>query len=204
MVASPCLMEHSIALLNRWARIRGYGRQSSSRTLDDAERRVLALPSTLEAVRTWAHHPLIPGLGHVPRRPPSLRPWPACTPGLMSREIGSISALDTNQTLLQRAGMVSKYVGLGMRLEPADHPSPFYPSTPPPHMSHDDPPQACLCIRNIAARGPSLRQSMLDDGCEAVLRDAGKVAGCVDEAYMALRDLRCEVRRSCGIVMSHS
>lgn len=53
--------------------------------------------------------------------------------------------------------------------------------------------QACLCIRNIAARGPDLRQTMLDEGCEAALRDAGKISGCVDEAYMALRDLRCEV-----------
>lgn len=53
--------------------------------------------------------------------------------------------------------------------------------------------QACLCIRNIAARGPDLRQTMLDEGCEAALRDAGKISRCVDEAYMALRDLRCEV-----------
>ncbi|CAM9719548.1 unnamed protein product [Ectocarpus fasciculatus] len=53
--------------------------------------------------------------------------------------------------------------------------------------------QACLCIRNIAARGPSLRPAMLDEGCEAVLREAGKLRGCVDEAYGALRDLQCEV-----------
>ncbi|CAN0352096.1 unnamed protein product [Ascophyllum nodosum] len=53
--------------------------------------------------------------------------------------------------------------------------------------------QACLCIRNIAARGPSLRSAMLDEGCETALREAGKLRGCVDEAYGALRDLRCEV-----------
>ncbi|CAM9428830.1 unnamed protein product [Ectocarpus sp. 12 AP-2014] len=53
--------------------------------------------------------------------------------------------------------------------------------------------QACLCIRNIAARGPSLRTPMLDEGCEPVLREAGKLRGCVDEAYGALRDLQCEV-----------
>lgn len=53
--------------------------------------------------------------------------------------------------------------------------------------------QACLCIRNIAARGPSLRNRMLDEGCEGALREAGKLGGCVDEAYGALRDLRCEV-----------
>lgn len=34
---------------------------------------------------------------------------------------------------------------------------------------------------------------MLDEGCERVLREAGKLGGCVDEAYGALRDLRCEV-----------
>ncbi|CAN0054579.1 unnamed protein product, partial [Hapterophycus canaliculatus] len=54
--------------------------------------------------------------------------------------------------------------------------------------------QACLCIRNIAARGPSLRAGLLDDGCEPALREAGKLRGCVDEAYGALRDLQCEVR----------
>lgn len=60
--------------------------------------------------------------------------------------------------------------------------------------------QACLCIRNIAARGPTLRPAMLDEGCEAVLREAGKLRGCIDEAYGALRDLKCEVRykRYCG------
>lgn len=35
---------------------------------------------------------------------------------------------------------------------------------------------------------------MLDEGCEGALREAGKLGGCVDEAYGALRDLRCEVR----------
>lgn len=35
---------------------------------------------------------------------------------------------------------------------------------------------------------------MLDEGCEAVLREAGKLRGCIDEAYGALRDLQCEVR----------
>ncbi|CAM9630029.1 unnamed protein product [Laminaria digitata] len=53
--------------------------------------------------------------------------------------------------------------------------------------------QASLCIRNIAARGPALRSVMLDEGCETALRDAGKLRGCVDEAYGALRGLQCEV-----------
>ncbi|CAM9957182.1 unnamed protein product, partial [Choristocarpus tenellus] len=53
--------------------------------------------------------------------------------------------------------------------------------------------QASLCIRNIAARCPSLRQRMLDEGCEELLREAGKHGGSIDEAYGALRDLQCEV-----------
>lgn len=61
--------------------------------------------------------------------------------------------------------------------------------------------QACLCIRNIAARGPTLRAGMLDEGCESSLREAGKLRGCVDEAYGALRDLECEVcRNTCNFV----
>eukprot|EP00903_Cladosiphon_okamuranus_P005933 g5863.t1 len=53
--------------------------------------------------------------------------------------------------------------------------------------------QACLCIRNIAARAPGLRSDLLDDGCETAVRNAGKLRGCIDEAYAALRDLHCEV-----------
>ncbi|CAN0173031.1 unnamed protein product [Discosporangium mesarthrocarpum] len=53
--------------------------------------------------------------------------------------------------------------------------------------------QAALCIRNIAARSPALREPILDEGCEGLLRRAGRHGGCVDEAYGALRDLHCEV-----------
>ena len=54
--------------------------------------------------------------------------------------------------------------------------------------------QACLAVRNIAARSPALRDELLGAGVEGVLRDAGKLQGAVDEAYAALRDLGCEVQ----------
>jgi hypothetical protein len=47
--------------------------------------------------------------------------------------------------------------------------------------------------RNIAARCPEHRLALLDEGCEELLRTAGKHQGAVDEAYAALRDLQCEV-----------
>jgi hypothetical protein len=54
--------------------------------------------------------------------------------------------------------------------------------------------QACLSVRNIAGRCPELHSVLLDAGMEGVLRDAGKLNGCVDEAYSALRDLGCDVQ----------
>lgn len=54
--------------------------------------------------------------------------------------------------------------------------------------------QACLTVRNIAGRCPELHSVLLDAGMETVLRDAGKLPGCVDEAYSALRDLGCDVQ----------
>jgi hypothetical protein len=54
--------------------------------------------------------------------------------------------------------------------------------------------QACLCIRNIAARCVELRDILLDAGVETVLRAAGRHVDAVDEAYAALRDLGCEVQ----------
>jgi hypothetical protein len=55
--------------------------------------------------------------------------------------------------------------------------------------------QACLTIRNIAARGSDeVKSALLDMGIEGVLRAAGALQGAVDEAYAALRDLNCEVQ----------
>lgn len=55
--------------------------------------------------------------------------------------------------------------------------------------------QACLTVRNIAARCPDLRESLLDAGMETVLRDAGgRFREVVDEAYAALRDLGCDAK----------
>ena len=54
--------------------------------------------------------------------------------------------------------------------------------------------QACLAVRNIAARGgDDMKSRLLDLGLEGVLRSAGMLQGAVDEAYAALRDLNCEV-----------
>ena len=54
--------------------------------------------------------------------------------------------------------------------------------------------QACLAIRNIAARSPDLRMRLLDCGVEEALRAAGRMQEAVDEAYGALRDLDCAVQ----------
>jgi hypothetical protein len=53
--------------------------------------------------------------------------------------------------------------------------------------------QGCLTVRNIAARCPELRPTLLDAGFEELLRAAGRIMDVVDEAYGALRDLGCEV-----------
>jgi hypothetical protein len=55
--------------------------------------------------------------------------------------------------------------------------------------------QCCLTVRNIAGRCPDLKGSLLDSGCEDVLRNAGKLQQAVDEAYAALRDLECAVTK---------
>jgi len=54
--------------------------------------------------------------------------------------------------------------------------------------------QGCLALRNIASRISSeRRQIMLDQDAKRVLVQAGVCsAGCIDEAYAALRDLGCE------------
>lgn len=54
--------------------------------------------------------------------------------------------------------------------------------------------QACLAVRNIAARCKDLRGVILDSGIENMLRVAGRMQEAVDEAYGALRDLQCEVQ----------
>eukprot|EP00968_Pinguiococcus_pyrenoidosus_P023384 scaffold3747_cov240-Pinguiococcus_pyrenoidosus.AAC.1 len=54
--------------------------------------------------------------------------------------------------------------------------------------------QGCLALRNMAARGsPLLREQILDEGAEEVLRHAGRFQASVDEAYAALRDLGLDV-----------
>lgn len=54
--------------------------------------------------------------------------------------------------------------------------------------------QAALAFRNIAARCPEFRESLLDAGAESALRAAGRLREVVDEAYAALRDLGCDVQ----------
>lgn len=53
--------------------------------------------------------------------------------------------------------------------------------------------QACLAIRNIAARNPDVRCIFLDAGVENLLRTAGTLQGSMDEAYAAMRDLGVDV-----------
>jgi len=55
--------------------------------------------------------------------------------------------------------------------------------------------QGCLAIRNIAARCPEYRMTLLDAGAEPVLRAAGRHQAAVDEAYGALRDLGVDVQK---------
>jgi len=54
--------------------------------------------------------------------------------------------------------------------------------------------QCCAVIRNIAARCPASHSLFLDAGVEPLLRRAGTMSGAVDEAYSALRDLKCDVK----------
>lgn len=54
--------------------------------------------------------------------------------------------------------------------------------------------QCCAVIRNMAARYPASHAALLDAGAEGLLRRAGTMPGAVDEAYSALRDLKCDVK----------
>lgn len=54
--------------------------------------------------------------------------------------------------------------------------------------------QCCAVVRNIAARYPASHSVFLDAGVEPLLRRAGTMSGAVDEAYSALRDLKCDVK----------
>jgi hypothetical protein len=53
--------------------------------------------------------------------------------------------------------------------------------------------QCCLAVRNLVGRSPELREKMLEDGMETLLRRAGGMSGSVDAAFAALRDLGLEV-----------
>ncbi len=55
--------------------------------------------------------------------------------------------------------------------------------------------QGSLAVRNLVSRTPELADLFLDAGAEPLLRAAGRFQESVDEAYAALRDLKCEVRR---------
>jgi hypothetical protein len=55
--------------------------------------------------------------------------------------------------------------------------------------------QGCLAVRNLVSRTPELAEAFLDAGAEPLLRAAGRFQESVDEAYAALRDLKCDVRR---------
>ena len=54
--------------------------------------------------------------------------------------------------------------------------------------------QACLALRNVAGRCPELREPVLEQGAEALLRSVHKcfAAACADVSSAALRDLECE------------
>eukprot|EP01084_Bolivina_argentea_P279178 477255_1 len=54
--------------------------------------------------------------------------------------------------------------------------------------------QACLALRNIAARSKESRTALLDEGANECLCAAGRLQGAVDEAYGALRDLGCDIQ----------
>lgn len=49
--------------------------------------------------------------------------------------------------------------------------------------------QGCLAVRNLVGRCPHLREALLEDDMEGLLRHAGKWPGAVDAAFAALRDL---------------
>jgi hypothetical protein len=53
--------------------------------------------------------------------------------------------------------------------------------------------QGCLAVRNLVGRCPHLKEALLEDDMEGLLRHAGKWPGAVDAAFAALRDLGLEV-----------
>mmetsp|Transcript_28245 Transcript_28245/g.33481 ORF Transcript_28245/g.33481 Transcript_28245/m.33481 type:complete len:410 (-) Transcript_28245:222-1451(-) len=53
--------------------------------------------------------------------------------------------------------------------------------------------QSCLAVRNLVGRSPHLKEPLLEDDMEGLLRYAGTQSGSIDAAFAALRDLGCEV-----------
>lgn len=53
--------------------------------------------------------------------------------------------------------------------------------------------QSCLAVRNLVGRCPHLKEPLLEDDMEGLLRHAGTLPGSVDAAFAALRDLGLEV-----------
>lgn len=65
------------------------------------------------------------------------------------------------------------------------------------HLHHDSETflrQASLAVRNLVARNPELREYVLSENVEDILRQAQGRRGCGDEAYSALRDLGCDIQ----------
>jgi hypothetical protein len=55
--------------------------------------------------------------------------------------------------------------------------------------------QSCCVVRNIAGRCPDYHSALKDAGLESLIKHAGvRHRTIVDEAYAALRDLRCDVK----------
>jgi hypothetical protein len=53
--------------------------------------------------------------------------------------------------------------------------------------------QSCLAVRNLVGRSPHLKEPLLEDDMEGLLRKAGTQSGSIDAAFAALRDLGLEV-----------
>ena len=51
-----------------------------------------------------------------------------------------------------------------------------------------------LALRNLVARTPDLREIILIENVEPILKRSQGRRGCGDEAYAALRDLGCEIQ----------
>ena len=54
--------------------------------------------------------------------------------------------------------------------------------------------QASLALRNMVVRNPELRETILQEQVETVLRASQCIRDCGDEAYAALRDLGCKIQ----------